>query len=115
MLTCHVLASVVLYCTHMMTVPTHTLPPSAERRHHRWPPWLRLGLVTKPLAGSSAGVTPRQPAVAVFTVVAAVVVAVVVLDRPAVTKFTPGASSPTAAVMSVAASHVAGSRLRRTA
>jgi hypothetical protein len=50
----------------------------------------------KPLAGRIAWVTPRQPAVAVFTVVAAVVVAVVaavvaavvvavvVLDRPAV-------------------------------
>ena len=44
---------------------------------------------------------------------AAVVVAVVVLDRPAVTKVTPGASSATAAVMSMAASHLAGSRLRR--
>src|SRR5689334_19987509 len=96
MVTCQVLAAVVLYCTHMMTVPMHTLPPSAERRHHKWPPWARLGLVMKPLAGRIAWVTPRQPAVAVFTVVAAVVVAVVaavvaavvvavvVLDRPAV-------------------------------
>ena len=51
---------------------------------------------------------------AAAAVVAAVVVAVVALDRPAVTKFMPGASSPTAAVMSAAASHLAGSRLRRT-
>ena len=93
----------------MMTVPMHTLP-SAVRRHHRWPPWVRFGLVMKPFAGRSASVTPRQPA----AVMAAVVVAVVALDRPAVTKFMPGASSPTAAVMSAAASHLAGSRLRRT-
>src|SRR5437588_3093380 len=121
MVTCQVLATVVLYCTHMMTVPMHTLPPSAERRHHKWPPWARFGLVMKPLAGRIAWVTPRQPAMAVFTavftamaaVVAAVVVAVVVLDRPAVMWVTPGASRPTAAVMSTAASHLAGSRLRR--
>ena len=46
--------------------------------------------------------TPWQPAAAM----AAAVVAVVALDRPAVTKFMPGASSPTAAVMSAAASHL---------
>ena len=82
----------MLYCTHMMTVPMHTLP-SAERCHHRWPPWARLGLVMKPFAGSSAWVTPLQPAtaavVAAAVVLAAAVVVVVVavaaLDRPAVT------------------------------
>jgi hypothetical protein len=79
----------------MMTVPMHTLP-SAEPCHHRWPPWARLGLVTKPFAGSNASVTPRQPAavvaavvivVAAVVVVTAVVVVVtaMVLDRPAVT------------------------------
>src|SRR6476661_2046699 len=62
MVTCQVLAAVVLYCTHMMTVPMHTLPPSAERRHHRWPPWVRPGLVMKPLAVRSAWVTPWPPA-----------------------------------------------------
>ena len=70
----------MLYCTHMMTVPMHTLP-SAERCHHRWPPWARLGLVMKPFAGRNASVTPRQPAV----VAAVVAAAVVVLDQPAVT------------------------------
>ena len=74
------MAAVALYCTHMMTVPMHTLP-SAVRRHHRWPPWARLGLVMKPVAGSTAGVTPRQPAVATAAVV---VVAVVVLERTVV-------------------------------
>ncbi len=55
--------------------------------------------------------TPRQPA----AVMAAVVAAVVALDRPAVTKLMPGASSATTAVMSAAASHLVGSRLRRAA
>jgi hypothetical protein len=78
-----------------MTVPMHTLPP-AERCHHRWPPWTRLGLVMKPSAGSSTCVTPRQPAAVVVVAVvapaaaivvaavAAVVAPVAVLDRPAV-------------------------------
>jgi hypothetical protein len=67
----------------MMTVPMHTLP-SAERCHHRWPPWTRLGLVMKPFAGSCICVTPRQPAAVVVVDVAAVVAAVAALDRPAV-------------------------------
>jgi hypothetical protein len=38
----------------------------------------------KPLAGRTAGVTPRQPAAVVVAAVAAAVVAVVVLDGPVV-------------------------------
>jgi hypothetical protein len=68
----------------MMTVPMHTLP-SAERCHHRWPPWARLGLVMKPFAGSNTWVTPRQPAALVAAAAVVVVVASAVLDRPAVT------------------------------
>jgi hypothetical protein len=68
----------------MMTVPMHTLP-SAERCHHRWPPWARLGLVMKPFAGRSASVTPLQSATAALVAAAAAVVGVAALDRPAVT------------------------------
>src|SRR5438105_191610 len=45
-ITRQVLAAVVLYCTHSTTVPMQVLAP--ERRHHRWPPWVRWGLVMKP-------------------------------------------------------------------
>src|SRR5690242_19731596 len=63
-MTRQVLVAVVLYWTNSTTVPMHTLVPSPANRHHRWPPWLRPGLVMKPWAGKIAGVTPRHPVAA---------------------------------------------------
>src|SRR6516162_7817507 len=96
----------------------HTPPASA--RHHRWPAWVRVGLVMKPTAGMTAGVTPRQPTAAVTAEVTAEVTAaraarLAGLDWLAAAWLTPGTSSASAPVMSTAASHLPGSRLVRAA
>src|SRR5580700_4186385 len=98
--------------------------PPVEGRHHRWPAWLRLGLVMKPAAGKTAGVTPWQPtvvsavaAVAVAAVAVAAVARVAVAGRDwlAVAKLTPGTSSASTPVTSRAASQRPDSRPRRGA
>src|SRR5580692_9359581 len=83
--------------------------PRVEGRHHRWPAWPRLGLVMKPTAGKTAGVTPRQPTAA-SAVVAVAAVAVAGRDWLAVAKLTPGTSSASTPVTSRAASHRPDSR-----
>src|SRR5580693_10808334 len=88
--------------------------PPVEGRHHRWPAWLRLGLVMKPAAGKIAGVTPRQPTA---TSAVAAVVAVVVAGRDwlAAAKLTLGTSSASTPVTSRGASHRPDSRPLRGA
>src|SRR5271156_3165692 len=89
--------------------------PPVEGRHHRWPAWLRLGLVMKPTAGKTAGVTPRQPT-ATSAVAAVAALAVAGRDWLAVAKLTPpGTSSASTPVTSRAASHRPDSRPLRGA
>src|ERR1700722_6826803 len=111
-MTRQVLVAVALYCTHSITDPMQV--PPAEGRPHRWPPWVRLGLVMKPTAGNTAGVTPRQPTAA-SAVEATAAVAGAGRDWLAGGKVTPGNGSATPPVPSRAASHRPDSRPLRGA
>src|ERR1700721_999113 len=85
------------------------VPPVAGR-HHRRPPWLRLGLEMKPTAGKAAGVTALPPtAAAAVAAATAATAAVAGRDWPVVAKLTPGTSSASTPVTSRAASHRPGS------